>query len=811
MSSHVLSRADTPAPAEAQGPARGATAVPRIRSSVDAVRAGAGALLVVGGMLFANTFDSTLLGLATDTATNMDQLPVWADELAGSVAASIVISATLAIAVWSLLRTRYRRFLLYTSAIVASATASIVLGRLLYGMVEPQVQAAFALDDIPLFRVTGADGRLNPADPLLAAAVATLTIASSFLPVRITRRAMVVVVAYATASALTVAAPPLAVITDVGVGILVGSILLWVVGRHDLALRAPEIRVALESAGLEVTDLRERPGREPRHWVATLADGDEIVVIARSRDDRSSALATRAFRWVRLRKTGDHRPFLTLRRSVEHEALVRLQATHRGIPTPAVRAVAVAGVDGMILARNPIDADPERRDPARYSERDLRAIWRITKALQEARIAHGRLRLDHFVIDRRGDPQLVDFERGELAATEQRLGTDLAELLASSAAEIGEAEAVRIAHDEIGSAMLARSIPWLQPLALSTSTRRLVATVVDFDELRTLVGEACGRVAEEPVSLERIDPKTVFVLGTLVLSAWFLVPQLTDLDSLWSQARDASTGWAGVAIAFSIGTYLAATGSLLGAIPVRLAYWPALTAQLASSFANRVTPAKVGGMATNLRYFQCKGVPPAVGATAVGLNAVAGVIMHVTLTVCALLIVSGDEQAGGLEIPALGTVLLVAGAVAATVVAGLAVPATRRLIVAHVVPQLRTGADAMRVVARDPLRLMMLFGGAAVITLCYLGAMFASMRAFGSSASLPIVALVFLSGSAVANAAPTPGGLGAAEAALIAALSTIEEAAIVVPAVFLYRLVTFWLPIVPGWIALTMLRRRDAL
>ncbi len=92
-----------------------------------------------------------------------------------------------------------------------------------------------------------------------------------------------------------------------------------------------------------------------------------------------------------------------------------------------------------------------------------------------------------------------------------------------------------------------------------------------------------------------------------------------------------------------------------------------------------------------------------------------------------------------------------------------------------------------------------------------MAAMVASLEAFGSTAAFPIVALLFLTGSAVANAAPTPGGLGATEAALVAALSTVEEAAIVIPAVFLYRLVTFWLPILPGWIALTWLRKTERL
>ncbi len=105
----------------------------------------------------------------------------------------------------------------------------------------------------------------------------------------------------------------------------------------------------------------------------------------------------------------------------------------------------------------------------------------------------------------------------------------------------------------------------------------------------------------------------------------------------------------------------------------------------------------------------------------------------------------------------------------------------------------------------------MLFGGSAMITLAYLGAMVASLEAFGSTAPFPTVALLFLTGTAVSNAAPTPGGLGAAEAALVAALSTVEEVEIVIPAVFLYRLVTFWLPILPGWLSFQWLERNEYL
>jgi len=224
-----------------------------------------------------------------------------------------------------------------------------------------------------------------------------------------------------------------------------------------------------------------------------------------------------------------------------------------------------------------------------------------------------------------------------------------------------------------------------------------------------------------------------------------------------------------------------------------------------------VTPAKVGGVATNIRYFQKQGVPTAVSVTAVGLNAVVGAIVHISLTLAFLLLASRTDNTGSLSVPSPRTLGVAVGAIGLVFLVSVAVPRLRHLMSAHVVPQLRAGMEAVRTIGHSPVRLALLFGGSAVITLAYLGAMAASLEAFGANISFPLLALLFLTGSAVANAAPTPGGLGAAEAALIAAFSTVEEAEIVIPAVFLYRLVTFWLPILPGWLALAALRRADAI
>ena len=57
---------------------------------------------------------------------------------------------------------------------------------------------------------------------------------------------------------------------------------------------------------------------------------------------------------------------------------------------------------------------------------------------------------------------------------------------------------------------------------------------------------------------------------------------------------------------------------------------------------------------------------------------------------------------------------------------------------------------------------------------------------------------------------PTPGGLGGFEAALVAGLTALHIAAgPAVAAVLTFRLLTFWLPIVPGFIAFRWLQRRQ--
>ena len=112
---------------------------------------------------------------------------------------------------------------------------------------------------------------------------------------------------------------------------------------------------------------------------------------------------------------------------------------------------------------------------------------------------------------------------------------------------------------------------------------------------------------------------------------------------------------------------------------------------------------------------------------------------------------------------------------------------------------------------RRPVRAAELFGGSFAITALYIAALLCALHAFAGAIGWTKVWLAYLGGSAAGVASPTPGGLGAVEATLVAGLTTLgAHAGPAIAGVLVFRLATFWLAIAPCWFALRRLRRSGA-
>jgi len=356
------------------------------------------------------------------------------------------------------------------------------------------------------------------------------------------------------------------------------------------------------------------------------------------------------------------------------------------------------------------------------------------------------------------------------------------------------------------------ALPRIQLNGISWGTRKAMAERKPLmKELQRTAASATGVEKIELEDLRRIRPKNVITVVGLGAAFYFLIPQLAGLPGMWKEVQRANWLWAIPALVASLATYVAAAMTVIGSVPDRIPAWPTFQVQLAASFVNRITPAKVGGMATNIRYLQKRGMDSPVAVSGVGLQNLAGFATFVPISIL-FAIWGGHAGASPIHLPS-GSAVLVGLTVVLTL-SGivLLLPWGRKLFLDKAVPVLRKSLHGIAGVAKRPAKVVALFGGSIFLTLAYVFALVFSIQAFGGGLPVATIGAVYLVGSAVATVAPTPGGVGAVEAALITGLTAAGlDKEIAVPAVFLFRLATFWVPILPGWLALTALQRSDRL
>lgn len=107
--------------------------------------------------------------------------------------------------------------------------------------------------------------------------------------------------------------------------------------------------------------------------------------------------------------------------------------------------------------------------------------------------------------------------------------------------------------------------------------------------------------------------------------------------------------------------------------------------------------------------------------------------------------------------------------------------------------------DRLVGIAADRSRITRLLLSSAGVTAGYIPALAASLYACGARVGFAEVAAAYLAGSAVAAASPTPGGLGAVEAALVAAHPFRWATRAVVAGVLTFRLLTTGSPRCPAF------------
>ena len=776
----------------------------RVRRPFDLMRA-LGWLLACGLLLaLGSVAIGTTSGLENDLTSAVTTLPDLIVNLLAAVGGLLLLALPVVLVVDLVIRRRWQALVVAIVASLSVFVVTLLLAAFAADWFSPTLIDAFT---------TKSGGQLSAfAFPGVAAIVAFATVDGLAGRPRLAAIVWGSVIGFVVLVLFNQSATPLALALSAALGRAFGLSFRYGFGTTNPQPAGSQVATALTRVATPLAYARlTRETDEGRTYEARTLDGRPLRLMVYDRDRRAAGLFYQLWRRLRVQRPVERRPALSLRRAIDQAALPTLAARAHGTRTPALVAAAAVGPDAAVLAYENVD------DLRTFNQLDIDELtdalvadtWHQVRMLHRAGIAHEELHANNLAVDSHGNSWLLGMDSGEIAADQLTLRIDDAEMLVTTAILLGSERAVEAALRELTPRRLGEALPLLQPIALSRSTRSALKQHRGLlADLRDAVIAASPMAPTEPVKLERLRPRTILSFLALAFAVFLLLGQLGNVD-LVSVVTDASGAWFLAALLFSFITYLGATLVITSFAPVPLVWVRTLMTQFASTFVALVAPPAVGTVGTNTRYIQQAGAAPSLALASVGVSQLF-VFGSYLFLILGFGFFSTQQQDTNL-IPG-RTVLIVSITLATIGLLLFGIPRTRRALLERLSPLVDRTLPRLLSMLREPRRIVFGLLGALALNLAYSAALWSAQAAYGGTLGFATVGFVYLAAGAIGSAAPTPGGIGAVEAALAAGLTAAGlDGSTAVQAALLFRACTFWIPIVPGWVSFTYLQRRNAL
>ncbi len=648
----------------------------------------------------------------------------------------------------------------------------------------------------------------------IAMLAAVLTVSGPWLPARWRRWWWALLLAFVPIHLVVSAVVPVRSLLGLAVGWLVGALVVLVVGTPALEVPLEDAVRAMARRGFQVSALTViRPaGRGPLVLKTTqessvdVPDPGTAVVEMYGPHQRGGGFLRQFWSKLRLRDSETAPLQASMRRAVEHQALMAIAVADLGLANTSPIAVATLDRGWTLYAYRtasgtPIDDCTLQTPVAR--------IWDSLSALHSQQISHGDLRSRKVtVVD--GTPMFGGFAYAEYGASKAHLQTDIAQLLLTTTDLYGAEPAVQAAINAFGKEQVLAASRRLTKAAVPKRVQMSVLHAgTAISTARDEVKRQTGADQIKTATITRFTRSQLIQMVLLVALVYVAYPFIATAPAFFAELRTANWWWALAGLAVSALKYIGAGAALWACADGLVKFRNLVIMQVANTFAATTTPAGVGGLALSTRFLQKSGLGALRATTAVALQQSVQVITHITLLIIFTTAVGVSANLSQF-VPSATVLYLIAGAALGAVGVFLFVPKLRRWSASAVRPRLREVIDDLVELAREPRRLAVIVLGCSATTLGAALALWASIEAFGGNASFVTVTIVTMVGGTLAAAAPTPGGVGAVEAALIGGLAAFGvPAAVAVPSVLLYRILTCWLPVFIGWPVMRWLTRND--
>lgn len=302
--------------------------------------------------------------------------------------------------------------------------------------------------------------------------------------------------------------------------------------------------------------------------------------------------------------------------------------------------------------------------------------------------------------------------------------------------------------------------------------------------------------------------RQLLLLGIVGVGLYVIVPQLSGFRDSWHLLERPELAWLIVAAGLVALTYFAAAATYFWLALKPLRYREVLLVQLAAMFINRLLPGGVGAIGANYTYLRHRQHSAAQAACVTAVNNLWGFLGHGLVVAATLLFFSVRHLPVGVSAPRDAwiqpwTVLLVIGVVL--------------LVLSSAILQRQRASRVLKDITRQLLsyrqhtgRLGLGLVSSISLTLSNVLALMACASALHLTMSFAAMVLVFTFGVGIGTATPTPGGLGGFEAGIAAGLIAYHVTGSTALAVaLLYRVLSYWLPLVAGGVAFVICQRRQ--
>lgn len=615
------------------------------------------------------------------------------------------------------------------------------------------------------------------------------------------------------------------VVLSFAVGRVVGMVLRFAIGTRNQGAWGKQVVQMLQSIGLEVSSLIRRPEAHAESGVLRttldddLAENSRIYDMTDSKGRRytvsvidgqahNAGYLNQLWQWLRMSGV-DTRRDRSVSDATHHHLTMLLALGNIGLTAPSPYGIADNGESSLLV----LDADstPLPCNLNTLTDEDAISLMRYLEVAHRHGFSHHRITPDTLGRMPIGVPVIAGWQNGDCTSSGAALSLDKVQLLVLLAVLLGVDRAVDAGRHVWGDDTMVGLLPFVQKAAVPAATRALNPwnkQLLDAlrDRLRALAPQEVSE-SMEPVTISRFNIRSFATIVLLIIAVSVIFTQLRP-DEVIDAVSNANPMMALLCVALGL---LAWTGSALtlGSFmdPERRNILGLFCSQAASGFTAVSMPAGVGPAFVNLQFLRKSGYRN-TAATAI-MSAVWAIQGGTTIAMVLLIgIFTGRNMLSGM-IPT-NTLIIAIATVALLVSVAMAIPPVRRLVAERYLPIIKSYARQLVNVLTQPKQLAIGLAGALVLNIATGLGFWAALLAFGHPTNPVETTFVFLLANALGSAVPTPGGLGAVEAALTFAFTSVGvPPAVALSATLVYRVAFYWLRIPMGALAMKWLDRHN--